>query len=145
MRPTVASPAVRAHEKSRRSDSHERAAALDEIRAGSHMVRIDAKTEFLAVINEIRTRRGLSIEAMAINAECPASSMSDALAGKDGRNFAGQWLVAQGPEFVKDFNDEMERRLGVTQASIDEQDARDLGRLVEMLSRRMLRARAVNE
>jgi hypothetical protein len=54
---------------------------------------------------------------MAIDAGCPLSSMSDALAGKEGRNFAGHWLIAQGDAFVDTFNRIREERRGITPAA----------------------------
>jgi hypothetical protein len=104
-------------------------------------VRIDAKGLFLSAVNETRTALGLSIEAMAINAGCPVSAMSDAMAGKDSRNFAGHWLVAQGPEFVAKHNEIMDRQLGLTPASVDAIEAEQIASVVEMLVRRGFRAR----
>ncbi len=123
-------------EKSVRTD-------LQSVRAGSHHVRIDAKSISLEVVNECRTELGLSVEAMALNAEVPKSSMSDALAGKDNRNFALPWLLAQGAEFVNLHNRKLERRLGLTQESEDDQEAEALGRMFEILMRRSFRARAI--
>jgi hypothetical protein len=115
--PSVADVVVRTPEKSFRTDSHPSAPALDEIRAGSHVVRIDAKHVFLADINETKNHLRLTVEVMAINAGCPVSSMSDALAGKEGRNFAGHWLIAQGDEFIDAFVAIRNARLGRTPAA----------------------------
>lgn len=98
----------------------------------------------MAVINEVRTVLGKSVEAMAIDANCPVSSMSDALAGKDGRNFAGHWLPAQGPEFVREFNKRMEQRQGISEESVDEIEAAEIGELVTRLIRRSFRHRKVS-
>lgn len=108
----------------------------------SHALRIDAKQGFLAVVQQVRTEMGLSIENMAQNAGCTTSAMSDALAGKDSRNFAGHWLLAQGDAFVARFNDLIEKQLGLTRESIDEREAEHIGRLVQALVHRGFRARS---
>jgi hypothetical protein len=110
-------------------------------RTVSHPLRIDAKGSFLSAVNEARTSLGKSIEAMAIDAGCPVSAMSDALAGKDSRNFAGHWLIAQGAEFVAKYNAIVDRQLGLTPASVDAIDAEQIASVVEMLVRRGFRAR----
>jgi hypothetical protein len=119
---------------------------LQSVRTPSQPLRIDAKSEFLAAINETRVGMGLSIEAMAINAGCPLSSMSDALAGKDGRNFAGPWLLAQGDAFVARFNEIVSRRRGgLTEAQQDAIEAEQIGRLVEAFVQRSFRLRRREE
>lgn len=110
-------------------------------RTVSHPLRIDAKGAFLAAVNETRTALSKSIEAMAIDAGCPVSAMSDALAGKDSRNFAGHWLIAQGPEFIATYNAIVDRQLGLTPASVDALEAEQIGQLVERLVHRGFRAR----
>jgi hypothetical protein len=107
-------------------------AALANLRAGSHVVRIDAKQTFLAVIHEVRARLGLTVEVMAINAECPLSSMSDALAGKDGRNFAAHWLLAQGDEFLALFLRLVDERRGLTPESKRVNAARRISEIVRV-------------
>lgn len=139
MSSTLSNPSLRTPAKSFRSDSQP-------VRTVSHQVRIDAKSEFLAVINEVRTTLGISIETMAINAGCPTSSMSDALAGKDGRNFAGPWLIAQGNDFIRAFNEAIDRRRGLSDESVDEIEAEEIGQLVTSIVRRSFRVRkAVNQ
>lgn len=96
-------------------------------------MRNGAKDLFLSALNETRTRLGKSIEAMAIDAGCPLSSMADALAGKDGRNFAGHWLLAQGPEFVQLHNQIIDERLGLTPGSKRLAKAKAIGELVQRL------------
>lgn len=91
---------------------------------------MDAKAEYLSAINETRARLGKSIEAMALDADCPTSSMSDALAGKDGRNFAGHWLTAQGEDFEATFNRVMDERRGTTPEAKRLRIARELGEIV---------------
>jgi len=109
-----------------RTDSHP-------VRTASQPLRIDAKTEFLSAITETRQRLSKSIEAMAIDAECPVSSMSDALAGKDGRNFAGHWLIAQGDEFIATFNAVMDERRGLTPQAKKANKARLLAELLRQI------------
>jgi hypothetical protein len=83
---------------------------------------------------------------MAINAGCPLSSMSDALAGKDGRNFAGPWLLAQGDAFVARFNEIVSRRRGgLTDAQQAAIEAEQIGRLVEAFVQRSFRLRRREE
>lgn len=121
-------------EKSVRTDSQG-------VRSDSRPLRIDVKVEFLAAVNETRTALGLSVEAMAINAGCTTSAMSDALAGKDSRNFAGQWLLAQGDAFIAKFNETIERQRGLTQDAEDALEAERIGALVQQLVTRSFRAR----
>ncbi len=111
------------------------------LRNGSHPLRIDAKVEFLQAVNETRTALGLSVEAMAINAGCPTSAMSEALAGKDSRNFAGPWLLAQGNEFIAKFNEIVARKRGLTDDAVDDIEAEQIASVGEMLIRRGFRAR----
>jgi hypothetical protein len=101
---SVANEAARTPEKSFRTDSHPTPTTLGEVRGVSHVVRIDAKSVFLADINEVKARLQLTAEVMAINAGCTVSAMSEALAGKEGRNFAGHWLIAQGDDFMDYFD-----------------------------------------
>lgn len=101
----------------------------------------DAKSVFIEVVNEVKREFKLSVEDMARAAECPVSSMGDALAAKDSRNFAGHWLIAQGPQFVARHNELMERRLGLTADAEDAIEAEQIGALVEHLVRRGFRAR----
>lgn len=105
----------------------------ESLRTDSQAPRNDAKQEFLGAINEIRSRRGLSVEAMAVLAGVPVSTMSDALAGKDNRNFAGHWLIAQGDDFAADVME----ALGVTAQSRIAADAQRIGELVALLIRRV--------
>ena len=114
------------------------------IRTGSHPLRIgakDAKNLFIEVVNEVKSELGLSVEEMAINAGCPVSSMGDALAAKDSRNFAGHWLIAQGPAFVARHNELMARRLGLSDDARDALEAEEIGALVERLVHRGFRLR----
>jgi hypothetical protein len=122
--------APRTHVESLRSDSHVSVPALDDLRAVSHMVRIDAKPEFLSAINEARTRLGLTVEKMAATVGCSLSQMSDALAGKVGRNFAGHWLLALGDDFTDVFNRIIEERRGHTPQAKRARKARNLAELV---------------
>lgn len=94
---------------------------------------MDAKAEFLADINETRTRLGLSVEVMAINAGCPVSAMSEALAGKDGRNFAGHWITSQGDEFESMFATVRDARRGRTPEARRANLAREIGEVVRRL------------
>jgi len=110
-------------------------------RTSSQPLRITAKGSFLSAVNETKTALGMSVEEMAINAGCPVSSMGDALAGKDSRNFAGHWLIAQGEAFIAKFNDIVERQMGLTQESVDAIEAEQIGRLVECVVKRAFRAR----
>lgn len=111
------------------------------VHTGSRPLRIDVKADFLAAVNEARTALSLSVEAMAINAGCQTSAMSDALAGKDSRNFAGHWLIAQGPEFVKKYNEIIARDLGLTAESEDAIEAERIASVVQLLVHRGFRAR----
>jgi hypothetical protein len=114
----------------------------ESFRTDSHQLRIDAKGAFLSAVNETRTLMGKTVEAMAIDAGCSVSAMSDALSGKDSRNFAGHWLIAQGPEFVAKHNAIVDKKLGLTPASVDAQEAEDIGRLVQRLVLRGFRSRS---
>lgn len=113
----------RTHANKVRSDSQP-------VRSDSHQVRIDAKQEFLAAINETKTRLGLSVESMAECAGVPISSMSDALNGKEGRNFAGHWLTAQGDDFEAMYNRVVDERRGLSREAKRARIARNLGELV---------------
>lgn len=102
-------------------------------RTGSHQLRIDAKQQFLSDINETRTRLGLSVESMASCAGVSISVMSEALAGKDGRNFAGHWLPAQGSAFETTYNAVVEERRGTSPEARRARLGRDLGELVRRI------------
>jgi hypothetical protein len=135
MKPSVPNGARRMPAESLRTDSRPSADLRTDglpVRTGSQPLRIDAKAEFLAVINETRVHLGKSIEAMAIDADCPLSSMSDALAGKEGRNYAGHWLIAQGDEFIETFNRIREERRGVTLAAKKARRAKAIAALVQL-------------
>lgn len=102
-------------------------------RTVSQPLRIDAKAEFLSAVNEVRHRLGLSIEAMASCAGCTTSQMSDALAGKEGRNFAGHWLGAQGQEFEDVYNAVVSERRGRTPEARRARVAKELGEIVRRI------------
>lgn len=123
---TLTNGAVRMQPESFRSDSLP-------ARTVSQPMRITAKSEFLQVVNEVKSRLGYSLELMAANAECPVSSMGDALAGKDNRNFAGHWLIAQGNEFIDLYNRLIDERRGLTPESRKANLARQLGEMVRLL------------
>lgn len=120
MKTSLATASVRTTEKS--------------VRTGSHQLRIDAKQQFLSDINEARTRLGLSVESLAACAGTTVSVMSEALAGKDGRNFAGHWLTAQGPEFEDTYNTVVAERRGESPEAKRARAAKDLGELVRRIA-----------
>lgn len=100
------------------------------VHADSHPLRIDVKKEFLADVNEARTRLGLSVDAMAALCGVATSAMSDALAGKETRNFAGHWMTALGPDFEATYNQVVIERRGQTPRARRIRAARALGELV---------------
>lgn len=119
----VAKRDPRVPEKSDRTDSQPD-------RMASQPLRCDAKVEFLACVNEARTRLGWSIEAMARLAGCSPSAMSEALQGKESRNFAGHWMTALGPEFEDTYNRVVDERRGISKEARRARVAKSLGELV---------------
>lgn len=75
-------------------------AKLDGIRAGSSMARMAANPqESRDIVRELMRERGLTQKAMAIQAGCPESDLSNALSGKQRLDF--DWLMAQDALFRK--------------------------------------------
>jgi hypothetical protein len=126
----------RSESKNVRTDSHpsglHRTDSLP-VRTGSPPLRMDAKQQFLADINEVRTRLGVSVDSMAACAGVAVSQMSEALAGKEGRNFAGHWLTAQGPEFEDTYNAVVRERRGISPEDRRARVAKDIGELVRRI------------
>jgi len=130
----------RTPEKSVRSDSHARRVDGLPVHTDSRPLRIDVKKEFLANIKETRARIGLSVDAMAEICGTAASAMSDALNGKEGRNFAGHWLTALSlacPEFEHTYNQVVDEKRGNTPEAKRARAARSLGDLVEQFALRI--------
>lgn len=120
------------HVLARTPAKNDRADSLP-VRTTSQPLRIDAKAAFLSDINEARTRLGLSVEAMATCAGTSVSQMSEALAGKDGRNFAGHWLTALGAEFEATYNAVVAERRGTSPQARRDRLAKDIGELVRRI------------
>jgi hypothetical protein len=63
--------------------------------------------------------------------------MSDALNGKDGRNFAGHWLTALGEDFERAYNQVVDEKRGNTPAAKQARAAHELGQFVEQFALRI--------
>lgn len=59
--------------------------------------------EILSVIRRAMAECTLSQKAMALNAGCPESELSEALNGRDNRRFDAQWLWRQDDTFLLRF------------------------------------------
>lgn len=82
------------------TQSNSLSAKLDGIRAGSSMARMDANSaDSRELVRDLMIERGLTQKAMAINAGCAESDLSNALQGKQRLDF--EWLLAQDALFRK--------------------------------------------
>lgn len=84
------------------------------VRSASHQLRIDAKSIARSACREAMSRRGLTQEAMAIDADVPESTLSDAMKVDGRRNLEIGWILAQkDTEFVALFLDLVSKKLGL--------------------------------
>lgn len=130
MAPSMAAAAERTHANSR-------SAELDQIRAGSSMARIatnQAATDDIdtrGIVLDLMGELHLTQKAMAIQAGCPASDLSNALAGK--QRLEMDWVLNQEPIFVAMFLERVERAMGFTERSTRELKAARISELVRLL------------
>ena len=141
---SVAKAAGRAHASTSRTDSRPARTGshplLDGVRAGSSILRADAshvsveppnwKALYAECVRTVMQRRGLSVKAAAIAAQCSETAFGEAINDREGRNLAGHWVLAQGQEFNDDVTEEFRRQMGW---SIEAKRAVTFDALVELL------------
>jgi hypothetical protein len=102
------------------------------------MARIDAnrsvnptKIDSRELVRGLMADLQLSQKALAIQAECPASDLSNALQGK--QRLEVDWLLNQEPIFVAMLLERVERAKGFTERSERELKAARIAELVRLL------------
>lgn len=129
MRSTIPTPAPRTHANALRR-------TLDEVRATSQppakVSEVSAERHIpLGLIRAAATDCELSQKALALNAGCTESEMSDALAGR--RNFALAWIWAQDDAFLLRFLELAMQARGLTPDAQKAVRAERIAELVRLL------------
>jgi hypothetical protein len=126
---TVATAATRRHSNDLRADlSKVRATSQPPVKA--HEVSAD-RSELLILIRDAARDCNLSQKALAINAGCTESELSDALSGR--RNFAATWIWNQPDTFLLRFVELITAARGLTPAAVREVRAARIAELVRLL------------
>ncbi len=119
-------------ERSLRNQSNGLRARLDEVRATSQPpAKVSERADLLGLIRSAAADCNLSQKALAINAGCSESELSDGLSGR--RNFAAAWIWSQPDTFLLRFVELMTEARGLTPAAVREVRANRIAELIRLL------------
>lgn len=126
------------------TDSHADRLTLDDVRAGSHNLRITVNPDVRAAAKAVvkRTMQLTNTDPKTFVGRAPGShesAISEALNDRNGRNVPWEWLCSQGPAYLAVLLAETAREFGLSDAMKREIEDERLIELLSLLLRRRVR------